>query len=309
MRIGVDVGGTKIEAVLLDDNGTIEVRRRIVTPRDDYDQTVRAIAGMVTQLDEQAGHRPAVGIATPGAVEPESGRMKNCNSTWLNGRTLLHDLVEELGDRVRIANDADCFALSEAIDGAGAGARVVFGVILGTGVGGGIVVDGRLLSGPNRIAGEWGHTPLPYSRLQSSNDLERSLPDRLCYCGRYNCVETFLSGPGLAETHSALWGQRVTPEQIAAAVDERATRTLDVYFLQLARALAQVINILDPDVIVIGGGLSHIDAMYRHVPERWTAFVFSPQVHTQLKRARHGASSGVRGAAWLWPADYNRASM
>jgi fructokinase len=304
MRVGVDLGGTKIEAVLMNDNGVIEVRRRIETPRDDYDGTVRAITTLVGTLDRQAGVRSAVGIATPGAVEATTGAMKNCNSTWLNGRFLLRDLTEQLGPRVRIANDADCFALSEATDGAGAGAGVVFGVILGTGVGGGIVVEGRLLTGPNRIAGEWGHTPLPYLRADAQS-LERSLPDRHCYCGRVNCVETFLSGPGLAATYQTLWGAGARPEAIAAAADARAVQTLDLYMLQLARALAQIINILDPDVIAIGGGLSQIDAIYRRVPELWPSYVFSPHVNTRLSPARHGAAGGVRGAAWLWPADYN----
>lgn len=304
MRIGVDLGGTKIEAVLMNDSGTIEVRQRIDTPRNDYDATVRAITTLVGAMDRHAQGRCAVGIATPGAVEPTTGVMKNCNSTWLNGRTLSQDLIEQLGPRVRIANDADCFALSEATDGAGAGARVVFGVILGTGVGGGIVVDGRLLSGPNRIAGEWGHTPLAYLR-SNAQSLEKSLPDRRCYCGRTNCVETFLSGPGLAATYQALWDMEAKPEAIAVSEDTRATQTLDVYLLQLARALAQIINILDPDVIAIGGGLSQIDAIYQRVPALWSPYVFSPQVNTRLSPARHGAAGGVRGAAWLWPADYN----
>ena len=303
MRIGVDLGGTKIEAVLMNDNGTIEARQRVDTPRNDYDGTVRAITRLVGVMDQRAQGRCPVGMATPGAVEATTGAMKNCNSTWLNGRKLLQDLIEQLGPRVRIANDADCFALSEATDGTGAGARVVFGVILGTGVGGGIVVDGRLLTGPNRIAGEWGHTPLPY--LRSDARLEKSLPDRHCYCGRANCVETFLSGPGLAATYQVLWDMEAKPEVIASSADNRAAQTLDVYLLQLARALAQIINILDPDVIAIGGGISQIEAIYRRVPELWAPYVFSPQVNTRLSPARHGAAGGVRGAAWLWPADYN----
>jgi fructokinase len=308
VRIGVDLGGTKIEAALMNDNGTIEVRQRVDTPRNDYDGTVRAITTLVGALDRHAAVRSAVGIATPGAVEATTAVMKNCNSTWLNGRALLQDLTEQLGPRVRIANDADCFALSEATDGAGAGARVVFGAILGTGVGGGIVVEGRLLNGPNRIAGEWGHTPLPYLRADAQS-LESSLPDRRCYCGRVNCVETFLSGPGLAVTYQTLWGSDATPETIAAAVDARAVRTLDVYLLQLARALAQVINILDPDVIAVGGGLSQIDTIYRRVPMLWSPYVFSQQVNTRLSPALHGAAGGVRGAAWLWSADYNCGSL
>ena len=235
--------------------------------------------------------------------------MKNCNSTWLNGRALLQDLVEQLGRRVRLANDADCFSLSEATDGAAAGARTVFGVILGTGVGGGIVVGGRLLAGPNGIAGEWGHTPLPYLRADPRDELEVTLLDRQCYCGRVNCIETFLSGSGLAETHVSLWGKRLAPEAIAAGAEPRAVRTLDLYFRQLARSLAQLINILDPDCIVLGGGLSQIDTIYRRVPQVWSAYVLSPQVLTQLVPAVHGAASGVRGAAWLWPPDYNCSSI
>lgn len=292
----------------MNDRGGIEVRLRVDTPREDYAGTVRAIATMVGALEQNCSKRPAVGVATPGAIEPASGTMKNCNSTWLNGRALLRDLTELLGQRVRIANDADCFALSEATDGSGEGVRVLFGVILGTGVGGGIVVDGRLLNGPNRIAGEWGHTPLPYLRADAQS-LERLLPDRPCYCGRVNCVETFLSGPGFAATHEALWRTRASPEAIVTGVDEQSIRSLDVYLLQLGRALAQLINILDPDVISIGGGLSQIDAIYRRVPELWLPYVFSPHVNTRLTRAVHGAAGGVRGAAWLWPADYNCGSL
>ncbi len=297
MRIGVDLGGTKIEAVLLARDGSVVVRQRIATPRHNYNATLHAIAHLVAALDAQATERAMVGIGTPGAVERGSGLMKNCNSTWLNGRALLRDLTALLGERVRIANDADCLALSEAIDGAGAGARVVFGAILGTGVGGGIVVDGRLLSGPNRIAGEWGHTPLPY--------LEPQLPDRACYCGRANCAETFLSGPGLAETYAVLSGKRATAQTIAADYDAHALRAMQIFTMQLSRSLAQVINVLDPDVIVLGGGVSDIAAIYQSVPALWAPYVFSNDVATPLLRARHGATSGVRGAAWLWGDDYN----
>jgi fructokinase len=227
--------------------------------------------------------------------------MKNCNSTWLNRKPLLGDLVERLGDRVRIANDADCFALSESVDGAAAGARTSFGVILGTGVGGGFVVHGRLIQGPNGISGEWGHTPLPYLRCDV-DELERRLDDRPCYCGRVNCVETFLSGPGLARTHSALWGEVREPRDIAAATDPNGKHTLELYCRQLARSLAQIVNVIDPDVIVLGGGVSEILALYQRVPELWGPYVFSDTVSTRLLPAVHGATSGVRGAAWLWPA-------
>lgn len=230
--------------------------------------------------------------------------MKNCNSTWLNGRPLLSDLTRRLGDRVRVANDADCFALSESVDGAASGARTSFGVILGTGVGGGIVANGRLVQGPNGITGEWGHTPLPYLR-SDVDELEHRLEDRRCYCGRMNCVETFLSGPALAATHGALWGEARAPREIATAADSNSKRTLELYCRQLARSLAQIVNVIDPDVVVLGGGVSEIDAIYRRVPELWRGYVFSDTVNTRLLPATHGASSGVRGAAWLWPADYN----
>jgi len=304
-RIGVDLGGTKIEAVILTDDGHLIERRRVPTPRDDYEATLGAIADQVRLYDDVAGRRLPVGVGTPGALEPRSQTMKNCNSTWLNGRPLLRDLERRLGERVRIANDADCFALSEAVDGAAAEYTTVFGVILGTGVGGGIVIDGRLVRGPNRISGEWGHNPLPYLRDTVASEAERRLPDRSCYCGRSNCVETFLSGPGLATTHGVLTGEAAAPERIASAADARCASTLDVYVYQLARALASVINVLDPDCIVLGGGLSQIERIYRDVPELWRRFVMSPHVETRLVAARHGASGGVRGAAWLWPSDYN----
>jgi fructokinase len=302
-RIGIDLGGTKIEAILMLADGTIGVRERIATPRFDYAATVEAVGQLVENMDRAAGRICAVGAGTPGAVEPATGLMKNCNSTWLNGRPLLADLVRRVGDRVRIANDANCFALSESSDGAGAEERIVFGVILGTGVGGGLVVEGRLLQGRNGIAGEWGHTPLPYLR-SGVDELELQLADRDCYCGRVNCVETFLSGPGLAMTHATLWGETRLPQEIAKAADENSARTLELYSRQLARSLAQIINIIDPDVIVLGGGVSEVGSLYSRVPALWRQYVFSDKVATMLRRARHGATSGVRGAAWLWPADY-----
>ena len=306
-RIGVDLGGTKVEAILMADDGAIVKRERIATPRFDYAATVAAVAALVKKLDAVAHCVCAVGAGTPGAVEFSTGLMKNCNSTWLNDQPLLDDLIYRLGARVRIANDANCFALSESVDGAAMGARVTFGVILGTGVGGGIVVDGKLLQGCNGIAGEWGHTPLPYLRSGDAA-LEMELSDRTCYCGRNNCVETFLSGPGLAATHHELWGERRDPRDIAAAADADSVRTMDLYVHQLARSLAQLINVIDPDVVVLGGGLSEIDYLYYRVPPHWREYVFSTTVRTRLVRARHGASSGVRGAAWLWPIDYTLGS-
>jgi fructokinase len=290
MRIGVDVGGTKIEAIALDSAGEIVARRRLATPRGDYDGTLDAIAGLVGELESETAARAHVGVCMPGAVSPATGLIKNANSTWLIGRPFDKDLARVLDRPVRLDNDANCFTLSEASDGAGAGARVVFGVILGTGVGGGIVVDGAPLTGPNAIAGEWGHNPLPWPRAD-----ERPGPE--CFCGRRGCIETFLSGPGLARDHRAATGEDVTPEAIVARADDTITR----YTERLARALAHVINLLDPDVIVLGGGLSNIVTLYDDVPALWSDFVFSDHVATRLTRNRHGDSSGVRGAAWLWP--------
>ena len=295
MRIGIDLGGTKIEGIALADDGRELARRRIPTPRGDYDGTVAAIVGLVAELEESAGSRASVGIGTPGAPSRATGRMKNCNSTWLNDRPLPDDLSRALGREVRIANDADCLALSEATDGAAAGARSVFGVILGTGVGGGIVVDGRLLAGPNAIAGEWGHNPLPAPR-----DDERPGPP--CYCGRRACIETFLSGPSFAADHRAASGRTASAEEVVALArlaDANAQAALARYVDRLARALASVINLLDPDVIVMGGGMSNVDELYAEVPQRWDAHVFSDRVDTRLVRARYGDASGVRGAAWL----------
>ncbi len=295
MRIGIDLGGTKIEGIALADDGRELARRRIPTPRGDYDGTVAAIVDLVAELERDAGSRASVGIGTPGAPSRATGRMKNCNSTWLNDRPLPDDLSRALGREVRIANDADCLALSEATDGAAAGARTVFGVILGTGVGGGIVVDGRLLAGPNAIAGEWGHNPLPAPR-----DDERPGPP--CYCGRRACIETFLSGPGFAADHRASSGRTATAEEVVALArlaDPNAQAALARYVDRLARALATVINLLDPDVIVMGGGMSNVDELYADVPQRWGAHVFSDRVDTLLVRARYSDASGVRGAAWL----------
>jgi fructokinase len=297
MRIGVDLGGTKIEAAAIGRDGRILARRRAATPHGDYVATVRAAAELVAAVEAEAGGTGPVGVATPGALSPATGRIKNANSTWLNGRRLDRDLARVLGRPVRLANDADCFALSEATDGAAAGAAVVFGVILGTGVGGGIVVDGKLVSGPNAIAGEWGHNPLPWPEAGE-------LPGPPCYCGRRGCIETFLSAPGLAADHLAATGEDLAPAEIVAAATGagRAAATFARYEARLARALAHVINLLDPHLIVLGGGLSNAESLYPTVPSLWQAHVFSDTVATRLVPNRHGDSSGVRGAAWLWPA-------
>jgi len=297
MRIGVDLGGTKIEVIAIAGDGAERFRRRIAAPRGDYDATLGAVAGLIAAAEAAAG--PAsIGLGTPGAISPATGLLRNSNSTWLNDRPLKADLEARLGRTVRMENDANCFALSEAVDGAAAGAPVVFGVIVGTGTGGGVVVHGRVLTGPNAIAGEWGHNPLPWPR-----DDERPGPP--CYCGRSGCVETFLSGPGLARDHAAHGGGGLDAAEIArraASGDPACAATLDRYADRMARALANVINILDPDVIVLGGGLSRIDALYAAVPKLWGRYVFSDRVDTRLVPPRHGDSGGVRGAAWLWPA-------
>lgn len=296
MRIGIDLGGTKIEILALDDHGREVHRRRVPTPREDYDGTVRAIAGLVDAVE--AAHGPAsVGIGIPGAVSPLTGLVKNANSVWLIGRPLGDDLARALKRQVRLANDANCFALSEAVDGAAAGAGVVFGVIIGTGTGGGLVVQGRVLTGANAIAGEWGHNPLPWP-----DDAERPGPP--CYCGRRGCIETFLSGPGLARDYEVAAGEALAvPDIVERAVrgDGCAEATLARYERRLAKALASVVNIVDPDVIVLGGGLSRIDRLYHRVPDLWGEYVFSDVVATRLVPPRHGDASGVRGAAWLWP--------
>lgn len=297
MHIGVDLGGTKIEAIAIDEDGRETLRRRVPTPVGDYTGTLEAIRGLVSGLETELGVQGStVGIGHPGAISPATGLLKNSNSTCLNGRPVDRDLERVLARPVRMTNDANCFALSEATDGAAAGAQVVFGVILGTGTGGGVVVHGRVLTGPNAIAGEWGHNPLPWPR-----DDER--PGAPCYCSRSGCIETYVSGPGMARDHARVTGEELT----AANIEERASRndaaalaTLERYEERLARALACVINVLDPDAIVLGGGLSNVTRLYDAVPRLWTPWVFSDVVRTRLVRARHGDSSGVRGAAWLW---------
>jgi fructokinase len=292
IRLGIDLGGTKTEILALDERGRELLRRRVASPQRDYDATLTCLVELVRETETRLGPLESVGVATPGAISPATGLLRNSNSTWLNGRPLLGDLVDRLGRPVRIENDANCFALSEAVDGAGAGHRVVFGVILGTGVGAGITVDGHVLSGPNRIAGEWGHNPLPWA-----TDAERPGPD--CYCGKRGCIETFLSGPGLSRDHRSASGEERRAEELAAATDAEGHATLERYEHRLARALAHVINILDPDIIVLGGGLSNVARWYDRVPRLWSRWVFSDRVETLLLPNRHGDSSGVRGAAWL----------
>jgi fructokinase len=301
MRIGIDLGGSKIEAVALGPGGVELARRRVATPQGDYDGTVREVTALVAAIEAETGRHGQVGVGMPGAISPATGLIKNANSTCLIGRHLDRDLAAALGRPVRLANDANCFALSEASDGGAAGASVVFGVILGTGVGGGIVVGGRALVGPNAVAGEWGHNPLPWAEAA-----ER--PGPACYCGKQGCIETFLSGPGLAADHAAATGERLSAEAIVAAAghDAAAAASLCRYERRLAKALAHVINLLDPDVIVLGGGLSRVERLYTNVPAIWGEYVFSDSVATRLVPPKHGDSSGVRGAAWLWPDEATR---
>jgi fructokinase len=303
-RIGVDLGGTKIEAILLDGAGDVLERRRIASPRGNYEATLDAVATLVRQLEEAlaARHgglarRLSVGVGIPGAISPATGLVKNANSTWLIGKPLDRDLEQRLARPVRVANDANCFAVSEAVDGAGVGARLVFGVILGTGVGGGIAIEGRPLLGANAIAGEWGHNPLPWPQ---AGELE----GRRCYCGREGCIETFLSGPALEADYRRASGRTLAAAEIgksASSGEASAEAVMAHYEERLARSLAHVVNLLDPEVVVLGGGLSNIARLYENVPRLWGRFVFSDRVDTRLLPPLHGDSSGVRGAAWLWP--------
>ena len=295
-RIGVDLGGTKIEAAAIDRDGIAHARRRTATPAGDYAGTISAVATLVDGVEAELGGGLTVGVGIPGTLVAGTGLVKNANSTWLIGKPLGRDLETALDRPVRLANDANCFALSEASDGAAAGLANVFGVILGTGVGGGVVIGGRIVAGTNGIAGEWGHNPLPWPRADE-------WPGPRCYCGRHGCIETFLSGPGLARDHSTHGGADMLGERIvagAAAGDPVCRAALDRHAERLARALAHVINILDPDAIVLGGGLSAIGGLYEIVPRLWGAYVFSDSVLTKLLPPKHGDSSGVRGAAWLW---------
>jgi fructokinase len=295
-RIGIDLGGTKIEAAVLTAQDQILLRRRIPTPRDDYHGTIAAIVDLVAALEEDLGRRCPVGIGTPGAVSPFSGQLRNANSVWLNGRALRADLGQALGRDVRIANDADCFALSEAHGGAAALAGTVFGVIIGTGTGGGVVIGGRVLQGPNAIAGEWGHNPLPWPRSDE-------LPGPACYCGKRGCIETFCSGPALSADLRRITGLELDAPAIADAAehgDADALAALARYEDRLARALAAVINLLDPHVVVLGGGVSNLQRLYANLPGLILPFVFSDGLATRIVPPRFGDSSGVRGAALLW---------
>jgi fructokinase len=298
MHIGIDLGGTKIEGIAIADNGHERLRRRIPAPRGDYAKSLEAVAGLVRDIEREVGEQGTVGVGIPGTISPATGLVKNANSTWLIGRPLGDDLPRMLDRPVRFANDANCFALSEATDGAAAGASIVFGVIVGTGCGGGVIVNGRVLTGANAIGGEWGHNPLPAPRDGES-------PGPPCYCGRSGCIEQFLSGPALAREYQEQGGGAITALEIAtraAGGEPLASAALARYEERMARALGSIINVLDPDVIVLGGGLSNIERLYERVPHLWAPYVFSDHVATRLVRARHGDSSGVRGAAWLWNA-------
>jgi fructokinase len=296
MRIGIDLGGTKIEVLVLDDEGRERHRERVPTPRHDYDGTVAAIAGLVRRAESHVGTSCSVGVGMPGAISPATGLVKNANSTWLNGQPFADDLQRVLERPIRFANDANCLALSEATDGAAAGAAIVFGIILGTGVGGGVVVRGNVLIGANAVSGEWGHNMLPWPQPDE-------WPGEACYCGRTGCIETQLSGPAMSREFHRHTGRDATPADLLAWADEgdeQAQQAWDRYEQRLARALASIINVLDPDVIVAGGGVSNAARLYESVPTLWGRWVFSDRVDTRFVPAAYGDSSGVRGAAWLW---------
>lgn len=299
LRIGIDLGGTKTEAIALADDGRELLRKRVPTARDNYDGTVRGAADLVRSLEAELGTGGTVGVGIPGSLSRASGVVKNANSTWLNGKPLDRDLADALERPVRVQNDANCFAVSEATDGAAQGAVIAFGVILGTGVGGGLAINGRVVDGPMGVTGEWGHNPLPAP-------LDDERPGPACYCGRQGCLETFLSGPGMARRFAESGGPHLTAEQIAEAAeagDPAAVAHLARYADRLARGLAGVINILDPDVIVLGGGLSRVAMLYERLPRLLPAHVFTDRVDTRIMPPVHGDSSGVRGAAWLWPSE------
>ncbi len=299
LRIGIDLGGTKIEVAALEGGAGLRLRRRVPTPRDDYPATLAAIAALVRDAERELGTRGTVGVGIPGTISALTGRVKNANSTWLNGRPLREDLAHALGREVRIQNDANCLAVSEAVDGAAAGAGVVFAAILGTGVGAGIAIDGRALAGANGIAGEWGHVPLPAPR-----DDER--PGPRCWCGREGCIETWLSGPALAADHRRATGEALEAATIArraADGDPGCAASLERWLDRLARGLAMIVDVLDPDVVVLGGGLSNVEDALAALPARIAPHVFSDALRTRFVRSAHGDSSGVRGAAWLWGRD------
>ncbi|MEE9412315.1 MAG: ROK family protein [Methylococcales bacterium] len=304
INLGIDLGGTKIEILALDESGQERFRKRIATPQGDYQATLDSIALLIEQAEDELAIRGSVGIGTPGVVSQLNGTMKNCNSVWLNNQPFTTDLENRLQRSISVANDANCFALSEATDGAGVSAKVVFGVILGTGVGAGLVVNGTIIEGVNGIAGEWGHNPLPWPTVDEN-------PGPMCYCGKTGCIETYLSGPGLVKAHqqsmdlvaNSNHSREVSTAQdiiaLAARQDQNCLNSLNSYVDRLARGLAHVINIVDPDVIVLGGGLSNCDYLYTAVPQRWSRYIFSDEVNTRMVPPRYGDSSGVRGAAWL----------
>jgi fructokinase len=297
MRIGIDLGGTKIEALAIDNQGVELARHRIDTPRDDYDATIKAMAGLVRRLEQETGRAGTVGAGIPGSISRITGLVKNSNSTWLNGRPLDRDLTAALGRGVRVANDANCFAVSEATDGAATGRRVVFGVILGTGCGGGVAINGRVHEGPNGVAGEWGHNPLPWPRPEE-------YPGPACYCGKRGCMEMWVSGTGIALDYETMTGKSRTTREIVLEFEagaRDAAAAIERFEDRLARGLAQVINILDPDVIVIGGGVSRVMHLYQELPKKLPGYVFGGEALTPILPAVYGDSSGVRGAAWLWP--------
>jgi fructokinase len=297
MRIGIDLGGTKIEALAINREGVELARHRIDTPRDDYNATINAMVGLVRLLEEKTGLVGTVGAGIPGSISGKTGLVKNANSTWLNGRPLNRDFEAALGREVRIANDANCLAVSEATDGAAAGKRVVFGVILGTGCGGGVAINGQVHNGPNGVAGEWGHNPLPWQRPEEN-------PGPACYCGKHGCMEMWVSGTGVALDYKQSTGRQKTTREIIAdfeAGDATAAAVVERLEDRLARGLANVINILDPDVLVLGGGLSRTQHLYESIPGRLAAYVFGGEADTPVLQAKYGDSSGVRGAAWLWP--------
>jgi len=303
MRIGIDLGGTKIEVIALDDNGNELYRQRRPTPQHDYSATLDSIIKLVHDTQEHTKQTGSVGIGIPGAISPATSLVKNANSTWLIGKPLKVDLESKLGCEVRIENDANCFVVSEATDGAAKDANIVFGVIIGTGTGGGVCINKQVLTGANAIAGEWGHNPLPW---QDASDIEKVKNQQSCYCGKPDCIETFLSGPGFERDYQRLSNSTNTftaAEIVSRAVggDRNANLCLEQYERRLAKALAHIINVIDPDVIVLGGGMSNIFRLYENVPRYWDEYVFSDHVTTKLVAPMHGDSSGVRGAAWLWP--------
>ncbi|EDS7165909.1 fructokinase [Salmonella enterica] len=300
MRIGIDLGGTKTEVIALDDAGEQRFRHRLPTPREDYQQTIETIATLVDMAEQATGQTGSVGIGIPGSLSPYTGVVKNANSTWLNGQPFDSDVSRRLKREVRLANDANCLAVSEAVDGAAAGAQTVFAVIIGTGCGAGVALNGRAHIGGNGTAGEWGHNPLPWM----DDDELRYREEIPCYCGKQGCIETFISGTGFATDYQRLSGKALKGDEIIRLVDAQdavAELALSRYELRLAKALSHVVNILDPDVIVLGGGMSNVERLYKTVPSLMKSFVFGGECETPVRKAQHGDSSGVHGAAWLWP--------